>query len=67
MTTTASRYAPEERARAGRMVQGHAACHPSQWAAIPSIAGRIGRTPETLRTWVRKAERVAGTRPSGRG
>ena len=63
MTKTSSRYAPEVRARAVRMVQEHAEDHASQWAAISSIAGKIGCTPETLRTWVRKAERDAGTRP----
>ena len=63
MTKTSSRYSPEVRARAVRMVQEHAEDHASQWAAISSIAGKIGCTPETLRTWVRKAERDAGTRP----
>jgi transposase-like protein len=36
--------------------------HPSQWAAIVSIAGKIGCTPETLRRWVRQAERDSGQR-----
>ena len=63
MTKTSSKYSPEVRARAVRMVQEHAGDHPSEWAAISSIAGKIGCTPETLRTWVRKAERDAGTRP----
>jgi transposase-like protein len=36
--------------------------HASQWAAITSIAGKMGCTPETLRSWVRQAERDAGTR-----
>ncbi len=36
--------------------------YPSQWAAIASIAGKVGCTPETLRTWVRQAERDSGHR-----
>jgi transposase len=37
--------------------------HESQWAAITSIAGKLGCTAETLRNWVRRAERDAGKRP----
>jgi transposase len=37
--------------------------YPTQWAAITSIAAKIGCTPETLRSWVRQAERDAGQRP----
>ena len=36
--------------------------YPSQWAAIESIAGKIGCTAETLRRWVRQGERDAGAR-----
>jgi hypothetical protein len=39
------------------MVFDHQAEHPSQWAAINSIAGKIGCTGETLRSWVRRSER----------
>ena len=57
------RYAPEVRARAVRMVQEHGRDHASQWAAIASIAAKIGCTGETLRKWVRQAERDQGARP----
>ncbi len=62
-TKTSARYSPEMRARAVRMVLDHQADHPSQWAAIGSIASKIGCTPETLRSWVRQAERDQGLRP----
>jgi len=45
------------------MVLEHQDEHPSQWAAIGSIATKIGCTAETLRSWVRQAERDAGRRP----
>ncbi len=58
-----SRYSPEVRERAVRMVREHGAEHPShQWAAIASIAGKLGCTAETLRKWVRQTERDAGVR-----
>jgi transposase len=58
-----SRFSPEVRARAVRMVLEHEAGHESQWAAITSIAEKIGCHAETLRNWVRQAERDQGTRP----
>jgi len=58
-----SRFSPEVRERAVRMVFEHAQNHPSQWAAITSIAEKIGCTAETLRHWVRQAERDSGRRP----
>src|SRR5512134_1815763 len=58
-----SRYSAEVRERAGRMVLEHEGEHDSQWAAIGSIAAKIGCTAETLRKWVRQAERDAGRRP----
>jgi transposase len=60
---TPPKYSPEVRERAVRMVFDHAADYPTRWAAITSIAAKIGCTPETLRSWVRQAERDAGQRP----
>src|SRR5512134_289642 len=59
---TSTRYAPEVRERAVRMVFEHEGDHASQWAAIGSIAAKIGCTAETLRGWVRQAERDQGKR-----
>ncbi len=58
-----TRFSPEVRERAVRLVQEHAREHPSQWAAISSIAGKIGCSAETLRHWVRRVERDTGQRP----
>ncbi len=55
-------YSPEVRARAVRMVFDHADEHGSQYAAIRSIAQKIGCSSETLRHWVRQAERDEGLR-----
>ena len=59
---TANGYSAEVRSRAVRMVLEHGADHASQWAAIGSIAAKIGCTGETLRSWVRQAERDQGLR-----
>jgi transposase-like protein len=56
------KYAPEVRERAVRMVCEHEGEHASQCAAISSIAAKIGCTAETLRGWVRQAERDQGKR-----
>ena len=63
--STGTRYAPELRERAVRMVFEHADAHASQWAAIRSIASKLGCTAEALRRWVPQAERDGGTRPGG--
>jgi transposase-like protein len=57
-----SKYSPEVRERFVRLVVEHTADHGSQWAAIAAIAPKVGCTTETLRRWVRQAERDAGQR-----
>ena len=57
-----SRYSPEVRARSVRLVLDQTDKHSSQWAAIQSVASKIGCTSETLRRWVRQTEYDSGTR-----
>ena len=57
-----SRFSPEVKERAVRMVLEHEGEHASKWAAIRSIAEKLGCTPETLRRWVAQAERDQGKR-----
>jgi len=57
------RYSSELRERAVRMVVEHEKDHDSQWGAIRSISEKVGCTSETLRRWVRQAERDSGDRP----
>jgi transposase len=57
-----NRFSPEVRQRAVRMVLDHGGDHASQWAAVGSIAAKIGCTAETLRKWVRQTERDRGLR-----
>lgn len=56
------KYSPEVRQRAVRLVLDDEHEHPSQYAAIRSVAEKIGCTPETLRGWVRRAEVDSGRR-----
>jgi len=58
-----SKYSPELRDRAVRLVFDHTGDHSSQWAAIRSVAEKIGCPVEVLRRWVRQVERDAGERP----
>src|SRR6478736_1940897 len=62
MTKRTPPYSPEVRERAVRMVLDHQGEHGSQYAAIQSIAAKIGCSGETLRNWVRQAERDRGLR-----
>ena len=62
MSKTTNKFSPEVRERAVRMVLDHEREHPSQWAAIVSIAEKIGCAPQTLHEWVKKAEIDSGKR-----
>src|ERR1700761_4707787 len=59
---TTNKFSSEVRARAVRMVLDHEGEHASRWAAISSIAAKIGCTAQTLHEWVKKAERDSGAR-----
>jgi transposase-like protein len=56
------KFSPEVRERTVRKVLEHRHEQPSQWAAVESIADRIGCVPQTLHTWVRQHEVDAGRR-----
>ena len=61
-STTTNKFSPEIRARAVRMVLDHEKDHASRWAAVVSIAEKIGCAPQTLHEWVKKAEVDTGKR-----
>jgi transposase-like protein len=58
-----NKFSPEVRERAVRLVQEHRGEYPSLWAAVESIAPKIGCVPQTLLEWVKRAEIDAGARP----
>ena len=60
--TKQTRYSPEFRERAVRMLLDQQGEYDSQWAAMSSIAAKVGCTAETLRKWVRQAEKDLGVR-----
>jgi transposase-like protein len=57
-----NKFSPEVRERAVRLVQEHRGQYPSLWAAIESIAPKIGCVPQTLLEWVKQAEVDVGAR-----
>jgi transposase-like protein len=57
-----TKFSPEVRERAVRMVQEHRGEYPSLWAAIESIAPKIGCVPQTLHDWVKRDEVDSGKR-----
>ena len=62
MSKTTNKFAPEVRERAIRMVLDHQGEYSSRWAAVSSIAAKIGCSPATLYDWVKKSEVDTGKR-----
>ena len=61
-TNNTNKFSPEVRERAVRLVQEHRAEYPSLWAAVESIAPKIGCVPQTLLEWVKREEVDSGQR-----
>ena len=61
-----NKFSPEVRERAVRMVQEHRGAYPSLWAAVESIAPKIGCVPQTLLEWVKRVEVDGGVPPAVR-
>jgi transposase len=57
-----SKFDPETRAKAVRLVLDHRDDYPSEWAAITAVSARLGMNAETLRTWIRQQQTDAGER-----
>ena len=62
MNNKSNKFSPEVRERAVRLVQEHLGEYPSLWAAVESIAPKIGCVPQTLLEWVKRVEVDAGKR-----
>jgi transposase len=58
-----SRYGESTKAKAIRLVRGHAGDYATQWAAIRAVSSRLGMSSETLRKWIRQAEVDEGAAP----
>ena len=61
---TTNKFSVEVRARAVRMVQEHGGEYPSRWAAVVSVAGKVGCSAHTLNEWLKKGEVASGSVPA---